>query len=370
MLDPRVRKLGQLLTNYGVRVQPGDRVLLRGSVVAMPLVKETYRAVLQAGGHPVFWLRDDAFQEILFTEGSDEQIGWTAPELSQIFENYDCLITIVGAENTRSLSGIDPSKQQVYSKSYGRLMETFMRRSAANELRWTLALFPTHAYAQDADMSLSDYEDFVYGACKLDAADPVAEWQALHDYQAKLIDYMVGKDRVVVKGPNVDLTLSVKDRVFINADGRSNMPSGEIFTGPVETSVNGWIRYTFPAIYRGREVDGVELKFEDGKVVSATAEKGEAYLNEVLNTDEGARYLGEFAIGTNKDIQQFTGQILFDEKIGGTIHLAVGASYPETGGVNKSNVHWDMICDMKDGGKIWVDDELFYDSGRFVALGE
>ena len=189
----------------------------------------------------------------------------------------------------------------------------------------------------------------------------------MHKEQQVLCDYLAKVDKLRVTGPNVDLTLSTKGRTWINSDGKRNMPSGEIFTGPVEQSVNGWIRYTYPAIYQGREVEGVELRFEDGKVVGATAKKNEAFLHQVLDTDAGARYLGEFAIGTNRNIQQFTRSILFDEKINGTIHMAVGQSYPESGGLNQSGVHWDMICDMQNGGQIWADDELFYDSGRFLV---
>lgn len=215
-------------------------------------------------------------------------------------------------------------------------------------------------------MSLSEFEDFVFAACHVDKEDPVAEWRKVSAEQQKLVDWLVGKDKVAVKGPNVDLTLSIKGRTFINADGTANMPDGEIFTGPVENSVNGWIRYTYPAIFSGREVEGIELRFAEGQVVAASAQKNEAFLLSVLDTDPGARYLGEFAIGTNHGIDRFTKSILYDEKIGGTLHTAVGSGYPETGSQNRSAVHWDMICDMRNGGQIWVDDELFYENGRFL----
>jgi aminopeptidase len=242
-----------------------------------------------------------------------------------------------------------------------------MRRSAAGEHRWVGTLFPTNAYAQEADMSLSDYEDFVYGACFADKEDPAAEWTRMANTQQKLVDWLVGKKEVKVEGPNIDLTLSIEERTFINSHGRRNMPCGEIFTGPVENSVNGWVRFSYPAIQNGREVSGIELYFEEGKVVKATAKKNEDFLHSMLDSDAGARYLGEFAIGTNNSINRFTKSILFDEKIGGTIHMAVGAGYPETGSNNKSSVHWDMICDMRDGGKIWVDGTEFYDSGKFLV---
>jgi aminopeptidase len=263
------------------------------------------------------------------------------------------------------MSGVDPARQQMMQAARTELLATQMRRSAAGDLRWVGALYPTNAHAQDADMSLSDFADFVYSACYVDKDDPVAEWQRIHDEQQKLVDWLAGKKRVAVKGPNADLTLSIEGRGFINSDGHKNMPSGEIFTSPVEDSVNGWVRFTYPAITGGREVEGIELRFEDGKVVEASAQKNEDYLFKMLEMDAGARYLGEFAIGTNHGIKQFTKSILFDEKIGGTMHMAIGRGFEEIGGKNESAVHWDMICDMRDGGKIWVDDELFYDSGEF-----
>lgn len=369
MADPRVKKLANLLVNYSVAVQPGDKVVVRGSTNALPLISETYRAVLQAGGHPLVMWEDEIFSEIMLKEGSDAQLRHVAAPMKMIVETFDCLISLRGAANTRALNGVDPQRQQIARMANAEIMQTYMARSAAGELRWVGTLYPTNAHAQEADMSLTEFEDFVYAACHADKADPVAEWQKLSAMQQKLVDWLVGKEAVVVKGPHVDLTLSIAGRTFINSDGTHNMPSGEIFTGPVEESVNGWIRYTYPAIYSGREVEGIELRFKDGKVVDASAKKNEPFLISVLDTDPGSRYLGEFAIGTNKGIDRFTKSILYDEKIGGTLHTAVGNGYPETGSKNKSSVHWDMICDMRDGGQIWVDDELFYESGKFVILG-
>jgi aminopeptidase len=365
MADPRIHKLAKLLVSYCVAVQPGDKVMLKSGPAALPLLRETYREIVRAGGLPHLFWDDQQLDEIMLQEGDETQLRYVEDTVKLAVETFDCRITIRAEENTRALSGVDPARQQIAAAARRELLQTFMARSATGDLRWVGTLFPTNAYAQDADMSLPEFEDFVYGACHADKADPVAEWQKLSRFQQQLVDYLVGKDRVQVKGPNADLSLSIKGRSFINSDGHKNMPSGEIFTGPVESSVNGWIRYTYPAIYQGREVEGIELWFEAGKVVKATATKNEAYLLTVLDTDEGARYLGEFAIGTNEAIDRFTRSILFDEKIGGTIHLAVGSGYPETGSQNRSAVHWDMICDMRDGGQIWVDGELFYENGRF-----
>jgi aminopeptidase len=368
MSDSRADKLAQLLVNYCVAVKPGDKVYISGSVLGLPLVRETYRQVVRAGGHPyVVWMEDE-MSEILLKEGSDEQLRYIHEPTRMLGDTYDCRIAIRAAVNTRTLTGVDPARQRIASEASRELMATFMRRSASGELRWVTTIFPTAAHAQDADMSLNEYEDFVYQACQIYQDDPVAEWQKVATRQQRLIDWLSDKKEVRIAGPNIEMTLSIDGRTFISDEGRRNMPGGEIFTGPVEESVNGWVHFTYPAIHGGREVEGIELRFEQGKVVEARARKNEAYLHSVLDTDPGARYLGEFAIGTNHGIDRFTRSILFDEKIGGTLHMAVGAGYPESGSQNKSAVHWDMICDMRDGGKIWVDDELFYDSGRFLLL--
>jgi aminopeptidase len=367
MVDPRISRLAHLLVNYSVAVTPGDKVLIRGNSNTLPLVAETFREVLRAGGHPTVFWEEDIFSEILLKEGNDDQLCYVSDPVKIVMETYDCLIALRGSENTRTLSNVDTQRQQLARAAGRDLMKTFMERSARRELRWTTTIYPTNAHAQEADMSLTDFADFVFAACHVDIENPVAEWQKVRAYQQTLVDWLAGKKQVVVKGPNVDLTLSIEGRTFINADGTANMPDGEVFTGPVENSVNGWIRYTYPAIYSGREVEGIELRFVDGRVASATAKKNEAFLHSVLDTDPGARYLGEFAIGTNYGIDRFTKSILYDEKIGGTLHTAVGSGYPETGSQNKSAVHWDMICDMRNGSQIWVDDELFYENGQFVV---
>jgi len=368
MSDPRTAKLARLLTDYCIAVEPGDKIILRGTALSLPLVRETYRAIIAGGGHPfVLWEEED-FNEILLKEGNDDQLQFIPEPRRLAYETYDGMIGIQGAKNTRILSGVPPKRQQMHQAAAHGLFRTVLERSAAGSFRWVGTLYPTQAQAQEADMSLEAFEDFVYSACFVNRADPVAEWRKISERQQTLVDWLDGKQAVRVEGPNAELTLSIAGRTFINSDGRKNMPSGEIFTGPVEDSVNGWVRFTYPAIVGGREVEGIELHFVEGKVVEACARKNEAYLHDVLDTDPGARYLGEFAIGTNNGIDRFTKSILFDEKIGGTIHMAVGAGYPETGSKNESAVHWDMICDMRDGGQIWVDDELFYDSGAFTML--
>jgi len=364
-MDIRVQRLAHLLVDYSVEVEPGERVAILSSPAAADLVRPVYERVLERGGYPFLGIDLPGTEEIFYRVASEEQLKFINPIERVIFEEYEVLISIRAATNTRELNDMDPSKQTTRSKARRPLMQSYMERSAAGELKWSGTLFPTLAYAQEADMSLRDYENFVYGACYCNLEDPIAAWQAVHDEQAKVIEWLEGREQVKIVGPNADLTLSIKDRTFINSDGHHNMPSGEIFTGPVETSAQGWVKFTYPAISGGREVKGIELTFEGGRVVNAQASKNEDYLTQMLNTDEGSRYLGEFAIGTNFGIQRFTKNILFDEKIGGSFHLALGSGYPETGSQNRSSIHWDMICDMREGGEIWVDDELLYQSGEF-----
>jgi aminopeptidase len=365
MADPRVEKLADVLVNYCTSVKPGDWVWIRGHVLALPLVEQVLRQVTQAGGNPTVTLQTDELDELFLANANDEQLAWLSPLDELMVEQLDVRIAINAASNTRALTGIPPQKQQLYQKARRKFSQRYLQRSAEGSHRWTTTQFPCPAYAQEADMSLHEYEAFVYRATYADQPDPAQCWQQIHDTQQRLVEWLRGKEQVIVRGPHVDLTLSIAGRTFINSDGKRNMPSGEIFTGPVEASVNGWVRFTYPAIRGGREVEGVEFTFKEGKVITARADKNEAYLLSQLDSDAGARYLGEFAIGTNYQIQRFTKSILYDEKIGGTIHLAVGAGYPETGSRNQSSVHWDFICDMRQDSAIWVDGELFYKDGQF-----
>jgi aminopeptidase len=366
MADPRVERLANLLVTYCTAVKPGDWVLVRGHVQALPLVEEVVRNVAKAGGNPTVLLDSETIDEIILREAAEAQLTWTSPLDEIMADQLDVRIVIRATHNTRALTGVDPKRQQLQQNARRKFLQTYMRRSAEGVHRWVGTLYPCPAFAQEADMSLADYEDFVYAATFADQPDPLQGWLAIHDTQQRLVDWLKGKDRIEVRGPNVDLRLSIAGRTWINSDGKRNMPSGEIFTGPVEDSANGWVRFSYPAVYGGREVEGVEFEFKEGKVVRATAQKNEAYLLSQLDSDEGSRFLGEFAIGTNYRIQKFTKNILYDEKIGGTIHMAVGAGYPETGSRNQSSVHWDFICDMRRDSEIYVDGTLFYKDGQFV----
>ena len=367
MPDPRIEKLAEVLVNYSVEVRPGDKVMVEGPALAEPLLRAVFAKVLQAGGHPLMFVSLPGTDELLFRYASDEQLQHVPEPLKLVVESYDVSIGIWAAENTKALSNVDPARMVLRNQSQAEIIETFMRRSASGEFRWVGTLFPTNAHAQDAEMSLSEYEDFVYSACLPDIDDPVGYWRRFSAWQQKILDWFKGKEQVHVVGPETDLRLSIADRVFINSDGKRNMPSGEVFTGPVEDSVEGHVYFSYPAIHQGREVTGVRLWLERGEVVRATAEKNEDFLLKTLDTDNGSRYVGEFAVGTNEGITRFTRQILFDEKIHGSFHMALGRGYPETGSQNESAIHWDMICDLREGGEIWVDGELLYKDGRFVV---
>lgn len=366
MRDERIAKLADLLVNYSVAVKPGDKVAIRGSTLAEPLMREVYKKVLQAGGFPLLSPTLPWAQEEFYRYASDEQLQYVHEPVKHLFSDYDVLISLMASGNTRNLSHVDPDKMVLAEKANEEVMKIYMERAAKGELRWTLTLFPTEAHAMDAEMSLTEYENFVYSACMPDADDPVGYWKKVSARQQKIVEWLKGKKQVHVIGKETDLHLSIEGRTFINCDCKENVPDGEIFTGPVEDSVEGHVYFSYPTIYAGREVNGVRLWFEKGRIVKATAEKNEEFLLKTLDTDEGARFLGEFAIGTNEGITGFTREILFDEKIGGSFHMAMGAGYPETGSKNVSAIHWDMICDLRDGGEIWVDGELLYKNGKFV----
>jgi aminopeptidase len=366
MKDLRIEKLAELLVNYSVKVKPGDRVAIQGDNLAEPLHKALFIKVLQAGGHPFFLISPNGISELYYQYASDEQLKHIPPPAKLMNNTYEVLIYVKADENTRALTNVNPAKIIARQQSRSELWKNFLKRAASGEVRWTMALYPVNAYAQDAEMSLNEYEDYLYTACLGDVNDPIGYWKRLSARQQKIVDWLKGKKNIHVIAPQTDLTFSVAGRTFVNCDGHENIPDGEVFTGPVEDSLNGYVYFSYPAIANGHEVIGVRLWFENGKVVKATAEKNEDFLLKMLDTDEGARSAGEFAFGTNEGIHKITRQILIDEKIGGSFHMALGSSYPQTGGKNKSALHWDMMCDMRQGGTVIVDGELFYQNGQFI----
>jgi aminopeptidase len=369
--DLRVQKYAKILVEHSTHVELGDRILIEATTAAEPLVREVFIQILERGGipHPLIALpgmMPFSQDETYLTYAKETQLDFVPTFYKLAYDQFEGRIRIHSATNAHGTSNIDPLKVQRRGKALGLITEAQMRRGAEGNFKWVTTLYPTDGYAQNANMSLKEYEDFVFGAVHANEDNPVAYWKSTAIEQQKAIDFLSDKSQIILRGPNVDLTLSIKGRKFENAIGVFNMPDGEIFTGPVEESVNGWVKYTYPAIYGGVAVEGAELTFTNGRVETAKAEKNQDYLLKMLESDAGSRYIGEFAIGTNKDITRFTGNILFDEKIGGSFHMALGAGYPETGSKNKSAIHWDMICDLRKDSEILADNQPFYRNGQFV----
>jgi aminopeptidase len=374
MRDPRLDKLAKVLVEYSTRIQPRQLVKISGEPVATPAIEAVYEKALAAGAHPVVRCAPESLQEIFFAQASDEQLQYVSPLAKYEIENIDATIGFWAETNTKGLSRVDPARQGMASAARKPLFEIFMNRAASGALKWTGTLFPTAASAQDAEMSLRAYEDFVFSAGKLDLDDPVAAWQQVEKQQAAAKDYLEGVSELRFQAANgTDLKVNVENMKWINCCGRENFPDGEVFTGPnlkaADGGVNGFVCYSFPAVHGGREVHDVELTFEKGKVVDFKASKGQDFLKAMLDQDEGARYMGEIAIGTNYDITEYTKNTLFDEKIGGTFHAAVGSGYPETGNDNSSGLHWDMVCELREGGEITADGETIMKDGVFTKEG-
>jgi aminopeptidase len=367
MTDPRVAKLADLLVNYSLELKPGEIVRLDGGTVAAPLVRELYREALRAGANPRTRIEVEGIDVIALGEASDEQLTFISEIDRFEIEKVDAIVTIWGDLNTRALSQSDPKRVSKRIASRRTLTNRLWERIDQGEAKWVGTRFPTDAHAQDAEMSLMEYEDFVYGACHVGAdEDPVAHWRGVSVELNERARELNAFTELKIVGPDTDLRINVAGRDWLAADGKLNMPDGEIFTSPVETETEGEVRFSFPAIFQGRGVEDVRLRFEGGRVVRAEAGNGNAFLQSLLDMDAGARILGEASFGLNYEIDRFTRDILFDEKIGGTIHLALGASFKKVGGENDSGLHWDMICDLRSDGEVYADGELVWKAGRFL----
>ncbi|HET8911442.1 MAG TPA: aminopeptidase [Ktedonobacteraceae bacterium] len=365
MRDIRIKRWAHTLVHYSLSVKPGDLVAIHGTSLAAPLIEAVYHEILEVGAHPLPVIELESLEEILLKEGNDEQLTMPSPISEALSQRIDARLFISSRSNPKSLSSVSPSRMALRREAAREIGRTFRKREQAGAYRWCGTLYPTTGFAQDADMSLREFEEFVFDVCFLNDPNPIDRWKELAARQQKLVDWLVGHKQVHIKGEHTDLKLSVDGRIFINSDGKRNFPSGEFFTSPVENSANGVIHFDIPSSYDGRTIEGVRLVFKDGKVTEASARQGNSYLQQMLEVDEGARRLGEFAFGNNRHIQRGTKNILFDEKIGGTVHLALGACYPETGGLNQSGIHWDMVCDLRHQGEVWVDDVLFLKNGEF-----
>jgi aminopeptidase len=366
MTDPRIARWAAVLTGYCVDVQPGQTVAISGGVAAEPLLRAIYASVVERGGHPVIVPELSGLSSVLIGAGSDDQLGFITPYERFRNTEADCSIHVMAETNTRSASAVDPARSAAYTKARANLRQASMQRAGSGAYKWNLTIFPTDAYAQDAEMSTGDFREFIMDACHLNEPDPVAAWVAMREFQAGIVDWLTSRKELRLIAPGTDFRCAIGGRKWINSDGKRNFPSGEVFTGPVEDSAEGDVRFSFPVVTQGRQISDIRLKFEGGKVVDASAARNEAFLIENLDSDDGARRLGEIAVGANFGISRFTGQILLDEKIGGTAHMALGAGYPETGSTNTSAIHWDLICDLRQGGRIEVDGEPLLVDGQFV----
>lgn len=360
-------KYADVLVNYSTKVKKGDLVIIRTeSHLAEPLVREIYKAVLQNGAHPVVRCSIDGLGEIFIKNANDEQLAYI-DEMTKIeYSTANVYISIGAPLNVKSMANTDPKRMAERSRATRMLSQTMLKRAEKGELNWVIADYPTQALAQEAKMSLTEYTDFVQKACYLDLDNPVKKWLEISKEQKRIADILNNIKRLHITGEKTNITFNVQNRKWISCDGLNNFPDGEIFTSPVEDDIDGEIYFDFPAIYRGNTADKIHLKIKNGKIIDASAQSGEEFLISMLNMDEGSRFVGEIAIGTNTRVQNITGNILFDEKIGGAIHMAAGASYPETGGKNVSGLHWDMIKNMKNDGEIFGDDKLIYKNGKFL----
>ena len=366
-MSERLRRFADVVVGYCGGVEPDDLVVLQGTMNVEPLIEQLYAAVLRAGGSPATRVMPE-LGELLLTEGSEEQIQWLTPGEREDIEQADVWIVVEAPSNTKELTAVDPERQALRQRARSPLRERYLERALKGDLRWVLTAFPTNAAAQDAEMSLAEYEEFVYGSALLDADDPVVRWREFSGELRRAVEFLSGKQELRFVAEGTDISFAVGGRTWVAADGHENFPDGEVFTAPHDESAEGVITFTYPAVFEGRQVDDVRLRFRGGEVVDATASRGEHFLREMVAVDEGARRVGELAFGLNDAVSIFTRNILFDEKIGGTMHLALGSAYPECGGTNRSALHWDMICDLRTGSEVYADGEVVYRDGRFLAF--
>lgn len=361
-----IKKYANLLCHYSLNLKKGEKLYIRSTTLAESLVREVYREALKIGVLVEVELNFREETNILLKEASTIQLKHQPTLYTKAVHDFDAMLFIRAPFNKSEEKSTDPSKRLMRSQHLSELSKIYVERTASGSLKRTLCEFPTSAGAQAAGMSTEEYETFIFEACHLHDQNPKASWKLIGKDQQKIVDYLNQCKQIQYKGPKTNVIFSVKNRTWINSDGKTNMPSGEVFTGPVEDSVNGYIHFDYPAIYRGEQVQGVSLSIKNGKIQKWSAEIGKGILDEVMKI-KGARYFGEVAIGTNYNITKATKNILFDEKIGGTVHMALGQSYKQTGGRNESLIHWDMVSDMQHG-EIYADGELIYNKGKFLIL--
>ena len=360
-----IQPLSRLLAEYCVEARRGDQAVILAGLDAVPLVRGLYRELASRGTLPLAIYRDEYAMDLVNRLAPPEVLATPHRLMEHMVKEMDILISIRSGLHTKPLTGLPPERLQAVTTAQGRFTEAFMERDKDPGFRWTATIYPSLSLAQEAGLSPVEFEDLVVEALKLGEADPVEAWRRQAEWQEKIATALGRFDEVRIVAPGTDLTLKVGGRTWINDDGKKNMPGGEVFTGPVEDSVEGHIEFDYPSIWRGVEVEGVRLVFKRGEVVEATARRGEEALRALLSVDEGARRVGELAFGLNYGIRRYTKIILLDEKIGGTMHMALGAGYPSTGSVNRSKIHWDMVKSLEEG-VVYGDGDVIYRNGRFI----
>jgi aminopeptidase len=366
VIDERLKRLAHVLVNYSLNIKKNDLFMISGGHTSAPLINQVFKEALKAGAYPYVKTGVEGLAEIFFKNASEKQLKYMSPLEKFEIQKINARLSIVSPENTRNMTNVDPKKQAICSTAHQEIHEIFLKRAAKKELKWCVTQYPTNASAQDADMSLSEYEDFIFKAAHVEKKNPILSWKKMFKEQEKIKKLLEVKKKLHIIAKDTDLKINVDGRKWINCHGKENFPDGEVFTGPIENSAEGHIRYSFPGAYGGRLTENIELWFKKGKVIKSKASSGEKFLKSMLKMDNGSNRIGEFAFGTNYGIKKYTKNTLFDEKIGGTIHIAVGSGYPETGSKNKSSLHWDMMCDLRKNGEVYADNQLIYKNGKFL----
>lgn len=364
--DP-LGRLAEVLVRYSSQVRRGEVVSLVGPSSAEALLSALYREILAAGGHPIVRMTPESCDELLYQHGSPEQLAYLNPLELRELEISDVIVYVLASLSSPELAQVDPARQAMHHRPRLPLLRLFRRRTESGGLRWAAVQFPGRAAARDAEMSLEEYRAFFWRAALLDRPDPVAAWRSLGERQARVAGYLQGVSELHITTPQgTDLRVGVAGRRWINCAGQENFPDGEVFTAPADGATDGVACFEWPMLYAGREVRGVRLEFRAGRVVEASARCGDEVLHGLLDLDAGSRIPGEVALGCNYAIDRPTRNTLLDEKIGGAFHVALGAAYPQSGGQNQSGLHWDLVADLRHGGRVEADGRLISEDGRFL----
>ena len=366
-MDPFDDLYARVIVEHALAVRAGQTVLVEGGEAAEPLARAVFRRVLEAGGHPLVQMLPDGWIETKAEHASDEVLAEADPLKLIWYRQIDCRVTLLALSNVEQLAHVPPARAAASETGRLRAVHVLLDRDSRGEAAWCGAQYPTAAYAQAAGLSLDGYRDLLARALKLDQPDPIVAWREQGRLQDRLVSKLEQVDELRIVAEGTDLRVRVGGRRWISASGRHNLPDGEVFTGPHEDATEGVVSFKMPSAWGGQRVEGARLRFEAGRCVEADAESGGDFLRAALDTDDGSRTLGEFAFGLNEAVQFPTLDTLLDEKMGGTVHMALGSAYATTGGTNQSALHWDLVCDLREGGEVYADGTLIQRDGRFLG---